>query len=199
MAPRRPRQPRAKVTVDALVEATGQVFGARGFDRTTTARIAERAGVSIGSLYQYFPDKQALITAFVAQRLQEDVAMVGRVSARAAGLPPLDAVRVAIEELVDTFRRDRVMYQSVADVLPLLEQTPEVQEGLAFAHAVSVAMLRAQPALTRGRDPELLALVAMHAVRGSLFRILESSPEKLDDPDLPAILLGLVTGALGAP
>jgi hypothetical protein len=64
---------------------------------------------------------------------------------------------------------------------------------------VSVALLRAQPALTRGRDPELLALIAMHAVRRSLFRILESSPEKLDDPDLPAILLGLVTGALGAP
>lgn len=195
---RSPSQPRAKVTVDALVEATGQVFGARGFDRTTTARIAERAGVSIGSLYQYFPDKQALITAFVARRLQEDVELMEVVSARAAGLAPLDAAKVGIEEIVRMFRRDRAMYQGVADVLPLLEQTPEVRQGLVYAHAAATAILSAQPELLGGRDAELVALVAMHAVRGSLFRILEFSPDKLDDPALPGLLLGLVVGLIGA-
>lgn len=196
---RRPTQPRAQATVDALVEATGQVFGASGIDGTTTARIAERAGVSIGSLYQYFPDKVALITAFVARRLHEDVALMERVSARAVGLPPLDAARVAIEELVLTFRRDRAMYQGVAEVLPLLEQTPEVKQGLVYAHVAATAILRAQPELLGERDAELVALVAMHAVRGSLFRILEFSPDKLDDPELPELLLGLVVGVVGAP
>lgn len=196
---RRPTQPRAQATVDALVEATGQVFGASGIDGTTTARIAERAGVSIGSLYQYFPDKVALITAFVARRLQEDVELMERVSVRAAGLPPLDATRVAIEELVLIFRRDRAMYQGVAEVLPLLEQTPEVKQGLGYAHAAATAILRAHADLLGGRDPELVALVAMHAVRGSLFRILEFAPDKLDDPALPELLLGLVAGVVGAP
>ncbi len=196
---RRPTQPRAKVTVDALVEATGQVFGARGFDHTTTARIAERAGVSIGSLYQYFPDKQALITAFVARRLQEDVELMERVSLRAAGLPLLDAARVAIEELVLIFRRDRAMYQGVAEVLPLLEQTAEVRQGLGYAHAAATAILSAHADLLGGRDPELVALVAMHAVRGSMFRILEFSPDKLDDPALPELLLGMVVGVVVAP
>jgi AcrR family transcriptional regulator len=187
------------VTVDALVEATGQVFGARGFEHTTTARIAERAGVSIGSLYQYFPDKVALITAFVARRLQEDVELMERVSVRAAGLPLLDAARVAIEELVLIFRRDRAMYQGVAEVLPLLEQTTEVRQGLGHAHAAATAILSAHADLLGGRDPELVALVAMHAVRGSLFRILEFSPDKLDDPALPELLLGLVVGVVVAP
>jgi AcrR family transcriptional regulator len=187
------------VTVDALVEATGQVFGARGFEHTTTARIAERAGVSIGSLYQYFPDKVALITAFVARRLQEDVELMERVSVRAAGLPLLDAARVAIEELVLIFRRDRAMYQGVAEVLPLLEQTTEVRQGLVLAHAAATAILSAHADLLGGRDPELVALVAMHAVRGSLFRILEFSPDKLDDPALPELLLGMVVGVVVAP
>ncbi len=196
---RRPSQPRAKQTVEDLVEATGQVFGAHGYERTTTAHIAARAGVSIGSLYQYFPDKQALITAFVARRLREDVELVAQVRARTQGLPSLDATRVAIEEIVLTFRRDRAMYQGVADILPLLEQTPEVRQGLAHAHAAAVAILLTQPELLRGRDPELVALVTLHAIRGSLFRILEVSPEKLDDPALPSLLLGLVVGVLAAP
>jgi AcrR family transcriptional regulator len=196
---RRPRQSRAKETVDAIVEATAQVFGARGYEQTTTARIAARAGVSVGSLYQYFPDKQALITAFVARRLAEDVELLERVSARAAGLPPLEALRVAIDEIVALFRRDRLMYQGVSDLLPLLEQTPEIRAGLTQAHAAAVMMLSAQPSLLRGRDPALVALLALHTVRGSLFRILEFSPEKLDDPDLPDLLLGLVTGLVAPP
>jgi len=60
-----PRQSRAKATVDAIVEATTQVLLEDGYDRFTTARVAERAGVSVGSLYQYFPNKAALASAVV--------------------------------------------------------------------------------------------------------------------------------------
>lgn len=64
--PRRsPRQARARVTVDAIVEATTQVLLEEGYDRLTTARAAERAGVSVGSLYQYFPNKAALVFAVI--------------------------------------------------------------------------------------------------------------------------------------
>ena len=60
-----PRQARAKATVDAIVEATTQVLLQGGYDRFTTARAAERAGVSVGSLYQYFPNKAALASAVI--------------------------------------------------------------------------------------------------------------------------------------
>jgi AcrR family transcriptional regulator len=60
-----PRQARAKVTVDAIVEATTQVLLSEGYENFTTARVAERAGVSIGSLYQYFPNKAALVSAVI--------------------------------------------------------------------------------------------------------------------------------------
>ncbi len=60
-----PRQARGKATVDTIIEATTQVLLKEGYDRFTTTRAAERAGVSIGSLYQYFPNKAALASAVI--------------------------------------------------------------------------------------------------------------------------------------
>lgn len=60
-----PRQARAQATVEAIIVATAQLLTEQGFVNLTTARVAERAGVSIGSLYQYFPNKQGLAAAVV--------------------------------------------------------------------------------------------------------------------------------------
>jgi AcrR family transcriptional regulator len=74
LTPRKtPRQARSTVTVDAVFEATIQVLLSEGAQRLTTTRVAERAGVSVGTLYQYYPNKQALLYA-VMQRHLEHVA-----------------------------------------------------------------------------------------------------------------------------
>ena len=65
---KRPRQPRAQVTVDAIIEATAQLLLKLPVDKVTTNAVAERAGVSVGSLYQYFADRDALIRALLEQR-----------------------------------------------------------------------------------------------------------------------------------
>lgn len=66
---KRPQQRRSRATIDTIFEATIQVLLANGFDRTTTIQIADRAGVSIGSLYQYFPNKGALLAAIVRRHV----------------------------------------------------------------------------------------------------------------------------------
>lgn len=58
-----PQQDRSKVTVEAILTATARILTSEGYDKATTNRIAELAGVSIGSLYQYFPSKEALVTS----------------------------------------------------------------------------------------------------------------------------------------
>ncbi|MBM7333727.1 MAG: TetR/AcrR family transcriptional regulator [Alcanivorax sp.] len=70
---KQPQQKRSREMVRALVDATGLCIQRHGLDDTTTARIAEQAGVSVGSLYQYFGDKSALIEALM-DRLAEDIA-----------------------------------------------------------------------------------------------------------------------------
>jgi AcrR family transcriptional regulator len=70
LTPRRsPRQQRSRETVDAILEAAARVFGERGYAGGTTNRIAERAGVSVGSLYEYFPNKDAILVALAERRL----------------------------------------------------------------------------------------------------------------------------------
>src|SRR5271170_1138813 len=64
-------QKRSRATVDALVEATARILVRDGFDKASTNRIAEVAGVSVGSLYQYFPSKEALVAAVIDRHSQE--------------------------------------------------------------------------------------------------------------------------------
>jgi AcrR family transcriptional regulator len=193
---RTPRQERAKATVGAIVEATGQIFEQRGLERTTTALVAARAGVSVGSLYQYFPDKQALLAAFFETRMASDLALMQQVAARAVDASPLAVLRIVVEETVALYRRDRALFAGLAEVLPVIEAVPEVRDGLERSVAAMSAHVRAHPALLGDRDPELVARLMFHTLRSALFQVVQHSPEKLDDPSLPALLYGALRGFL---
>src|ERR1041384_3846674 len=67
---KRPRQDRSRATVDTILEATARVLVKRGFDGLTTNLVADAAGVSIGSLYQYFPNKAALVGALIENNVE---------------------------------------------------------------------------------------------------------------------------------
>jgi AcrR family transcriptional regulator len=71
-----PVQARSTVTVEAIYEATFQVLLAVGPDRLTTTRVAERAGVSVGTLYQYFPNKQSLLLSALEKHQDRVVSAV---------------------------------------------------------------------------------------------------------------------------
>lgn len=68
---KQPVQHRSKATVDAVLVAAAQVFEAHGYAAGTTNRIAERAGVSIGTLYQYFPSKEAIAVALLERHIAD--------------------------------------------------------------------------------------------------------------------------------
>lgn len=73
---KQPVQARSEITVDALLEASVQVLLAVGYRKLTTTRVAERAGVSVGTLYQYFPNRESLIVAVIERYLREILSSV---------------------------------------------------------------------------------------------------------------------------
>lgn len=115
-----PVQARAAVTVEAISEATIQVLLSHGADRLTTTRVAERAGVSVGTLYQYYPNKQSLLFAVLEDHLDKVSAAVETACRQARHRPLLEMVREVVESFVDA-KMERTdismaLYQIAADV-----------------------------------------------------------------------------------
>jgi AcrR family transcriptional regulator len=115
-----PVQTRAAVTVGAISEATIQVLLSDGVDRLTTTRVAERAGVSVGTLYQYYPNKQSLLFAVLADHLDKVAVAVETACAQARDQPLADMLRIVVEAFLDA-KMARIdislaLYQFAADV-----------------------------------------------------------------------------------
>src|SRR6476660_7907437 len=96
-----PIQTRAAVTVGAISEATIQILLKQGVNRLTTTRVAERAGVSVGTVYQYYPNKQSLLFAALADHLDKVAAAVEAACERARHKPLADMIRAVVEAFVD--------------------------------------------------------------------------------------------------
>jgi AcrR family transcriptional regulator len=119
LAPRRqPKQRRARLTVDAVLEAAVKVLKREGFSALTTNRIAEVAGVSIGSVYQYFPDKGAIFAALHRRHIEEIDRMIEVQLLRHANSSLEDLIRALIEAMVEAHTADPELYELLMTEVP---------------------------------------------------------------------------------
>ncbi|WP_459958953.1 TetR/AcrR family transcriptional regulator [Nocardia sp. IFM 10818] len=172
-APRRtPRQRRSRETVTIIVEAAAQVFSREGLAATTN-RIAERAGVSIGTLYQYFPDKFAVLHAVAERHVSEGGARLGEVFARLRRTePPFEETLSAIVEVVVDLHRDRpVLHGLMHRLAP--RNAAELAAIRAFedylVDEITYHLVRCDRG---GADPAFMARTVVHGVDTHLHRVL---------------------------
>ena len=111
-------QERSRATVDALIEATARVLIKQGYDRASTNKIAAKAGVSIGSLYQYFPSKEALVAA-VTERHTQELSQVVRNALRKVTARPIEiAARELVAAAIDAHRVDPKLRRILDEQFP---------------------------------------------------------------------------------
>jgi AcrR family transcriptional regulator len=102
---RNPQQARARDTVETIFEATARIIEREGRDALNTNHIAERAGISVGTLYQYFPNKDAILVAMARRELANDRAAVLGAISEALEAPNPSIARQAIRTLIGLHRR----------------------------------------------------------------------------------------------
>ena len=144
---REPRQRRAQATIAAVLDAVERVIATRGAAALTTNRIAVAAGVSIGSVYQYFPDKRAIYAALLARHIEDGSRTLERALVAHAGASFEELLRVLVEVCADTHAGDPRLYAVLAAELPTA--------GTGF-----VDRIRAALRLALGRDDKKLHLLA---------------------------------------
>jgi AcrR family transcriptional regulator len=183
---RRPRQARARATVEAILTAAGILLVERGWAACTTNHVAERAGVSIGSLYKYFPNKEAIVAEVARLRIAEEVEAIG--TALAVDGDPrttLEQLVVAmIARYVANARLDTVLLEQLGE----LAMREQLRAGEAqVVHATSAYFARHRIAAPEG------AFVLVHALRGVLVAAAGESPSTLKTPAFRAQMIALMT------
>ncbi|WP_063740148.1 TetR/AcrR family transcriptional regulator [Amycolatopsis jejuensis] len=125
---KRPRQVRAELTRERILDAAARVFAEHGYGAGTTNRIAEEAWLSIGSLYQYYPNKDAILAELFARHLSAGVVAVGRY--QEAPLPTsLEAtVRLFVHTTIETHRDDPRLLRVMTEQA---RRSPELREKMA--------------------------------------------------------------------
>jgi AcrR family transcriptional regulator len=134
-------QKRSRATVDALVEATARILVREGFDKASTNRIAEVAGVSVGSLYQYYPGKEALVGAVIDRHNQELMQVVRGALAEVASQPIEKAVRRLVAVAIEAHRVDPKLHRVLAEQIPRTGRLENVEAFNREAHALFRAYL----------------------------------------------------------
>lgn len=120
-------QARSQATVDALLDATARILVREGYDRASTNRIAAVAGVSIGSLYQYFPNKESLVAALVARHNRQILALLSNAMMAVASLDLEPAMRELIRAMVDAHRVDPELHRIFDEQVPRMGQLAEIE------------------------------------------------------------------------
>ena len=158
LSPRKlPIQARSIATRDAIIEAAAQILARGGLPAFTTNAVAERAGVSIGSLYQYFPNKDALMMALIARQQAERAARVTSVLVDVQDLPLEQAVRLLIKAAIADDVNDGLLASALDHEEARLPTAGVVAQALEL---LNDPLAKALGALLPGADKQWLPVAA---------------------------------------
>jgi AcrR family transcriptional regulator len=168
-----PVQARSTVTVQAIYEATFQVLLAVGPDRLTTTRVAERAGVSVGTLYQYFPNKQSLLLSVLEKHLDQVAGAVELACRRNHGQQLSTMIESIVEAFVDAkMKRSDISMALYATAVGVRERALLNKVGKR-ARAAMASMLSTAPN-TKFADLPFTSLMLLSAMGGATRAVLEA-------------------------
>ncbi|WP_373998187.1 TetR/AcrR family transcriptional regulator [Bdellovibrio bacteriovorus] len=172
-----PTQERSRQTVATILDACSRLLISEGFYSITTDKIAKEAGVSIGSLYQFFGNKESVVQAVVKNIVEEDKRIISEKMRAISPLPPEQRVRAMIELAVDTIRRNSELRAKLTTIQYYVAEASYMSESIRFFQEVVRYNLPQIP----GRDMEKVSYLVVNAFIGLVNTMSIDRPEAIHD------------------
>lgn len=192
-------QERSRATVDALVEATARILVKEGFDKASTNRIAEVAGVSVGSLYQYFPSKEALVAAVIERHQQEIMQTVRGELAEVFVQPVEKAIRRLVVAALRAHRVDPKLHRVLAEQIPRVGELEKLETFNRDNYTLFRTYLEGHRDELRVGDLELASFVCVTSIEALTHNAVLHHSKMMSDERMEALIdeaTRLVTGYL---
>ena len=167
-ARKQPQQARSTDLVSAILEAALQVLAKDGAQRFTTVRVAEKAGVSVGSLYQYFPNKAAILFRLQSDEWRQTTDLL-RSILEDRRRPPLERLRILVHAFIRSECEEAAVRLALDDAAPLYRDAPEAKAAKATGERAILAFMK--EALPKASD-------ATRALAGDLIKTTLSAVGK---------------------
>lgn len=181
-------QRRSRATVDALIEATARILVKEGFDKASTNRIAEQAGVSIGSLYQYFPSKEALVGAVVDRHQRELMQVVRGVLPQVAALPMQQALRRLVSLGVKAHQVDPKLHRVLAEQIPRTGRLKDIEAFNRENYSLFRTWLEGRRDEIRAVDLDMAAFVCVTSIEALTHRAVLHHSETFPETAIEALI-----------
>lgn len=191
---KKPKQSRSRFTVDSLVEATIQVLEKEGYEKLNTIKVAERAGVGVGSLYQYFSNKREMFSEVVERRMQEKKERVESKMDSFSNLTPLEQITRQMLESILAFYAEHAKLECTALKEGFLAEKKKTM-GEVRRTAIELfkkSFLECTLGTPIPPNLDLALFIVVYAVEGVLEGILLEKPELLVQEVLLEELAALV-------
>lgn len=174
-------QKRSKAMVETLLDATARVLVREGYDRASTNRIAAIAGVSVGSLYQYFPNKEALVAALVARHNREILQLIREALKEVASSDLRTAMRALVKAAVDAHLVDSALHRIFADQVPRMGQLAKIGALQREAFLLMRGYLEERRNETSVQDLDSATFICVTTVEALTHEFVINKPDMLEE------------------
>jgi AcrR family transcriptional regulator len=194
---KRATQARSQATVEVILKATAHILVAEGYDRASTNKVAARAGVSIGSLYQYFPGKEALVAALLERHVDRMGEVLRAAFPRLAGSPVERAAVEVVRLMVAAHAVEPALHRVFVEQVPRIGKLERVQDVEREMTQLVRAYLETRRDQLVVRDLDLAAYIVVGIVESLTHAAVLSRPDLLGEPfvqEVSAVVVRYLTG-----
>jgi AcrR family transcriptional regulator len=187
-----PRQARSQATVDAILTATARVLVRDGYDRASTNRVAETAGVSVGSLYQYFPTKEALVAALIDRHMTQMTSLLETNIDELRDAPLAVATRALVKLMLAAHAQNPRLHKIFTEQVPRMGRMSRFYEIERRMGERIRAYLEGHAKELRTKNLDLSVFIVVCVVEALTHMTVVDHPGRFDEEELTDEITSLV-------